>query len=265
MIQETAGIMVILMVAFSEGVVTPCSRDDDGYGGGYGSSSGSGRRTYSRGGRGGGGRGGGGGGRGGCFDVSTTVWTKNETQPDKDAKQVMANDLVEGDLVGTMDLNMIQANEEQKFTWTRATDVTIYRGKWKAHFLEFSNGNRLTVTSPHLMIIWKDEAPYFVRADQLKIGDMMKVNDMMTHIAKIKTSMIGAKVAIETEDGTIQVNGVLASGFCDDNPESKNKVMKVQAMINEYKTYHFGEDYNDMCLDVVSWRTAYMNNNGFTI
>ena len=51
MIQETAGIMVILMVAFSEGVVTPCSRDDDEGGGGYGSSSGSGRRTYSRGGR----------------------------------------------------------------------------------------------------------------------------------------------------------------------------------------------------------------------
>ena len=74
--------------------------------------------------------------------------------------------------------------------------------------------------------------------------------------------MVDTKVAIETEDGAIQLNGVLASGFCDDNPEAVDKMMKVDPMIEIYKSNHFGEIYNSMCMDAIAWKTNLTINNG---
>ena len=69
-------------------------------------------------------------------------------------------------------------------------------------------------------------------------GDEMRVQEIITQVTMIETKVVVSKVAIETEDGTIQVNGVLASGFCDDNPDTMNKVMKVEPMIENYKSNH---------------------------
>ena len=76
----------------------------------------------------------------------------------------MVKDLKEGDLVGTADRN-VQTNRKYKFMWTRATDVTVSTdSEWKAHTFQFSSGRHyLTVTSPHLMIIWKNGFSYFIR------------------------------------------------------------------------------------------------------
>ena len=249
-------VLIIVLVQNSNG---------DGWGGGYGggySSSGGGYRSRSYGGGRGRGGGRGGGGRGGCFDDTTIVWTKNETQLDEYAKQVMAKNVEEGDLVATIDLSL-QPNERDTFMWTRATDVTISNGSWKAHSFIFNNGHHLTVTSPHLMIIWKDGIAYFKRADQIEVGDKMKVGKLMTRVTRIKNHMIASKVAIETEDGTIQVNGVLASGLCDNNPEVINRVANVGSIVKKYKSSHFGVDYNTMCMDSFAWKNAYMVNNGF--
>ena len=148
--------------------------------------------------------------------------------------------------------------------WTRATDVTKSYGNWTAHTFEFTNGYHLTATSPHLMIILKNGQSYLTRADSVEIGDEMIVDGRVTEVAKINHQLMQRKVAIETEDGTIQVNGVLASGLCDNNPEVVNRVVKYDSFIDDYKSRHFGEEYNSLCMDRKAWKYAYMIDNGFS-
>ena len=77
--------------------------------------------------------------------------------------------------------------------------------------------------------------------------------------------IIKSKVAVETEDGTIQANQVLASGICDDNPQAIGRVLDAKKMLNDYKLEHFGEDYSNTCMDTVAWKDAYLSNNGFPV
>ena len=214
---------------------------------------------YSGVGRPGGGRGSGGGY---CFSMNTIVWTKNESLPDEFANEVMVKDVKEGDLVGTLDTSL-QPNKVHKFMWTRATDVTIYDGDWMAHNFSFTNGRHVTVTSPHLMIIKDNGAFYFLRADDVQIGDEMVVDGTEAKVSNIRNFWINSKVAIETEEGTIQANGVLASGLCDENPDPVDRMMPSEAIIRHYKTSHFGKGFNEMCMDTGSWKKAYNINNRF--
>ena len=219
-----------------------------GYYGGY----------YGGGGRYGGGRGG--GGRGGCFSEFSYVWTKNETQSDEYAQLVMVENLKEGSLVATLDTSR-NVDEDYKFTWTRATDVTVAEGNWIAHILKFSNGRKLTVTSPHLMIVKRKGQLYFLRADNVQRGDEMIVNKVKANILSITRTGIKKKVAVETEDGTIEVNGVLASGLCDNNPDTIDKITKFESYREQYKLNHFGNDFNYKCMDEVAWKKNYLINN----
>ena len=93
----------------------------------------------------------------------------------------------------------------------------------------------------------------------------MSVEETITRVTMVETKMVDSKVAIETEDGTIHVNGVLASGFCDDNPDAVDKMMKVDTMIEGYKSNHFGEVYKSMCMDTIAWKNNHMINNGFSL
>ena len=149
--------------------------------------------------------------------------------------------------------------------WTRATDVTLEKGgNYTAHTFVFTDDQTLTVTPPHIMIIWKGGKPYLVRADQVQPGDDMIVNETLNRIKNIKTKLMNSKVNVETEDGTIEANGVLTSGFCDHNPGLINMVAKAEETIETYKTTHFGSLYNAMCMDNTAWRIAYMTNNGYS-
>ena len=199
---------------------------------------------------------------GNCFSYSTIVWTKNESSSDMTALQVMAIDLKEGDLVETFDVSSSWQLKTQ-FMWTRVTDVSIYHGNWMAHTFEFSKRLNVTVTSPHLMIILKKEKFYFIRADHVEINDTMLVNKRLIKVIGIKNHLIKRKVAIETEDGTLQANGVWASGFCDDNVEVNNRIAEYNSVIEDYKFRHFGKEYNSMCMDKVAWKIAYHRNNKF--
>ena len=105
---------------------------------------------------------------------------------------------------------------------------------------------------------------YFVRADQVQVGDVMKVGDLLTQVIDIKNHLINIKVGIETEDGTINANGILASGLCDDNSELFERVMNARNFVKKYKSIHFGGAYNSMCMDTLSWKKAYMINNGYS-
>lgn len=207
--------------------------------------------------------GGTGGGAAGCFDVRITVWSKNETQDDKFAELVMVKYLKEGDLVGTTHVSNL--NEIEDFVWTRATDVTVSSGGyWDSRSFNFMGSDEyITVTASHLMIIWVNGISYFTRADQVQIGDHMKVGRTVRPVTRIRNTTLHQKVTVETEDGTILVNGVLASGFCDYNPETFDKVMKVEPMVKGYKSSHFGKVYNSMCMDNVAWKHSFMVNNGF--
>ena len=210
------------------------------------------------------GRGGTSGG-GGCFDASsTTVLAKNESESDKNAKEILIKDLEEGDLVSTVDLES-SGIIAKSISWTRATDVDIFWGSWKGHNIIFSNGHNIKVTSPHLMIIWKDGISYFKRADHVRIGDVMKVRDILMHVEKIDSYTIKSKVAVETEDGTIVVNDVLASGLCDDNPEAIENVMKTTNLLTKYKKTHFGQKYETTCMDTHSWKSKYFEINGYPV
>ena len=205
--------------------------------------------------------GGGMGGGGMCFDASMKVWAKNETQQNKEAKLIMAKDVEEGDLVSTIDLSN-QNLAYDDFTWTRATDVDIFWGKWKAYRFIFANTHTITVTSPHIMILWLKGNWYSVPANQVQIGDQMRVGKEITHVTEVLPYIINAKVAIETEDGTIIVNNVLTSGLCDHNPKSSSMSLKANNLLNEYKLLHFGEFGKDQCMDTVAWKNTYLKNNG---
>ena len=231
--------------------------------GDYGHSSGGSAGYYYSGSRGyGGSYGGSRGGGWGCFSENTIIWTKNETQPDSKAKEILISNLEEGDLVGTLEVSFHQEGKFQ-FVWTRATDVTISTGNWFAHTFEFVKGHHLTATSAHLMIIQKYGKSYLIRAEDVQVGDTMIVNGTVTKVQNIQNRIIKRKVAIETEDGSAQVNGVLASGICEDNPEVINRTVYLEALIKQYKSIHFGFEYNAMCMDSIAWKNSYLINNGY--
>ena len=210
-------------------------------------------------------RGGTSGGGGGCFDASTsTVWAKNESESDEYAREILIKDLEEGDLVSTSAIQS-SGNMGKSRIWTRATDVDLLWGSWKGHNIIFSDGHNIKVTSPHLMIIWNDGISYFVRADQVQIGDIMTVENKFMSVTKIENYFIKSKVAVETEDGTINVDNVLASGICDNNPEVVRNVVKTHKMVKTYKEYHFGSMFDMSCMDTVAWKSRYFENNGYPV
>ena len=217
-----------------------------------------------------GGSGGGGwggfGGRGGfgCFDENSLVWTKNVTQSDAFAKQIYVRNLHEGSLVATFEPSIIP-NEKYKFMWTRATDVTVSNGIWTAHTFTFSNFRNLTVTSPHLMIVKRNEQSYFIRADMIQIGDIMYVDEKELFVTFIRNHRMTTKVSVETEDGTINVNNVFVSGLCDYNPSAVNRIVKYHFIIDRYIKNHFGKEYLNMCMDDRAWKKRYIINNGYQI
>ena len=197
-----------------------------------------------------------------CFESSMMVWAKNETQKDYEAKNIMVKDLHEGDLISTIDLKYLNFNLIK--TWTRATDVELFWGNWKGHEFLFSSGQKIKVTSPHLMIIHKNGSWYFVRADQVKVGDEMKVGKFIEQVIKVDNMMIKSKVAIETEDGTIEVNDVFTSGLCDKSPTARNSVLKTVHCLTDYKLSHFGEYFSSKCMSKIAWKHAYLNNNNIS-
>ena len=132
-----------------------------------------------------------------------------------------------------------------------------------AYNFSFSSGHHITVTSPHLMMIKKEKEFYFLRADNVELGDKMMVDGVESEIMDIKVFQLKTKVAIETEDATIQTNGVLASGLCDYNPDVVDRIVFSEALVTDYKASHFGERFNDMCMDFKSWANAFKVNNKF--
>ena len=109
--------------------------------------------------------------------------------------------------------------------------------------------------------IHKKGSWYFVRADQVKVGDEMKVGKFIEQVIKGDNMMIKSKVAIETEDGTIQVNNVFTSGLCDKSPTARSSVLDTVHALTDYKSSHFGEYFSNTCMSKIAWKHAYLKNN----
>ena len=190
------------------------------------------------------------------------IWTKNESTPDTYVTEIMVKDVIEGHSVGTSDTS-VQNTGHYQLIWPRATDVTIYHEICKAHNFSFSSGGHITVTLPHLMMVLKDGKFYFIRADNVEIGDKMMVNGIESKVTNIQTFKMNMKVAIETVDATFETNGVLASRLCEDNPDVVDRIVVSNALIMDYKIRHFGESSNEKCMAYKTWKKAYNLNDKY--
>ena len=79
-----------------------------------------------------------------CFEESTEVTREDGTL-------VAVKDLKEGDKI----LSLKVTNGGTKYH-DKVINATVIEGKCEAHKFVFSNGKSITATSPHLMMIWKD-------------------------------------------------------------------------------------------------------------
>ena len=93
----------------------------------------------------------------------------------------------------------------------------------------------------------------------------MMVNGIESKVTRIKTLEMNMKVAIETEDATIETNGVLASGLCEDNPDVVDRMVVSNALVTDYKRSHFGESSNEICMAYKTWKKAYILNNQYLV
>ena len=91
----------------------------------------------------------------------------------------------------------------------------------------------------------------------------MIVNGKVTKVTGIISHKIQRKVAVETEDGTVQVNGVLATGICETNPQAIDRIVNYDLLRDGYKSRHFGDEYNNMCMDSIAWKNNYLINNKY--
>ena len=93
----------------------------------------------------------------------------------------------------------------------------------------------------------------------------MMVNGIEAKVTNIQTFKMNMKVAIETQDATIETNVVLVSGLCEDNPDVVGRMVVSNALVTDYNIIHFGESCNEMCMAYKSWKKAYNLNNKYFV
>lgn len=123
-------------------------------------------------------------------------------------------------------------------TFATVTNATKIVGNFAAHKITFNNGNHITVTSPHLMIIKSDkESMKLVAARDVKPLDEMAFNDRSYHqIEKTEDVVLPIKVNIETSTGLLFANGLLTSGMCENTPDLD---MNAKDVLRDYMVSHF--------------------------
>ena len=97
--------------------------------------------------------------------VFTVCFEENTKVSRDDGKIIYVKDLKEGE--------MIQSIKDGKKFYDKVIEVSIFEGKFQAHKFVFSNGKTITVTSPHLMMIWKGTEMVMTAARDVKMHDLM--------------------------------------------------------------------------------------------
>jgi hypothetical protein len=133
-------------------------------------------------------------------------------------------------------IKSLNSLEQTDSTFSKVIDATIIEGSFTAHTLLFSNGSSLTVTSPHYMIVYKDENAKVVPASDVQVGDYMRMRDgNLSSVVRVDDIQIDRKVSVNTESGLMYVNGVLATGMCEYGPKEDSSAEK---FLLDYKEVH---------------------------
>ena len=90
-------------------------------------------------------------------------------------------------------------------------------------------------------------------------------NGIEAKAINIQSFKMNMKVSIETEDSTIETNGVLVTGLCEDNPAVADRIVVSNALVTDYNISHFGESSNEMCMAYQTWKKAYNLNNKYFV
>ena len=126
----------------------------------------------------------------------------------EDGTKIHVKDLKKGE--------MIQSIKDGKKFYDKVIEVSIFEGKFQAHKFVFSNGKTITVTSPHLMMIWKGSEMVMTAARDVKMHDLMCFeNDKFAKVTEILDITLDRKVNVNTLGGMMYANGVLTTGMCE--------------------------------------------------
>lgn len=204
----------------------------------------------------------GGVGDGFCFDASIETWVTEETSLDEDAKQIMAKDIKENDLVRTIDL--LGTNTTSSiFIWTRANNMDVFWGDWKTHSLSFKTGDRFKIRSPYLMMIlkkgsWKEQGVWCVlRADNIKAVDEMKIGIMISRVSEIHHKNESDPVNIKTEHCSMDLNNIFAYRYCDSSHTTRRLVSSANNALKAHKSSKCKDHYNKASTNFVPWIQSY--------
>jgi len=139
-----------------------------------------------------------------CYDEETEVEKEG-------GETVSVKDLLEGDKI-------LSQRDGKKF-YDKVTNVTTIEGKVTAHKLEFSNGKSITVTSPHLMMIWKENEMQSIAAMNVQVHDVMQMeNGQYSKVTRITNTVLDRKVNVNTQEGLMYANGIFTTGMCENIP-----------------------------------------------
>ena len=157
-----------------------------------------------------------------CFHPNTLVKRSNGTE-------VKVVELKQGDVILT--------KEDMKICPTKVTNATIIEGSFDGLKFYLEDGKNITVTPPHLMLINKDGAMHPVQAKDVKVHDIMPLEDgKLSKIIDIQYMKMTTKVNIETAAGTLFANGIFVTGMCENSPSLEEK--NAMDIIMEYQSTH---------------------------
>ena len=133
-------------------------------------------------------------------------------------------------------IKSMRSLEDTRCTFAKVIEAINIEGSFSAHELVFGNGSSLTVTSPHYMLVYKGKTAKVVRAVDVQLGDYMRMrNGSLSSVVRVRVTELSHKVSINTESGLMYVNGVLATGMCDQGPED---VDSAEAFLSDYRETH---------------------------
>ena len=133
-------------------------------------------------------------------------------------------------------IKSLDSLEHTENIFSKVVDARIIEGSFTAHKLHFSNGSSLTVTSPHYMIVYKGKNAKVVPAIDVQIGDYMRMRDgNLSSVVRVSDIQLDRKVNVNTESGLMYVNGVLATGMCENGPK---EIPSVDEFLEDYLASH---------------------------
>jgi hypothetical protein len=113
-----------------------------------------------------------------CFEETTKVTKQN-------GEIITVKKLLEGDVILTSD--------NRRNSYDEVTNCTKIYGKFPAFKFEFSNGNSITVTSTHLMLVFIGNSIKMTPAKDIRIEDVMCFENGLSKISKIDEVILSKK------------------------------------------------------------------------